>query len=83
LKESPAVRWKKYYKDEWGDLREVEEPGPYGSDVTKYTYDVEHRLTRVEMPRVAGTQVRTFEYNSDDSLKKTVFPGDGSDAIHV
>jgi YD repeat-containing protein len=68
----PSGRWKKNYYDVFGNIAQVVEPNPAGGEVTTtYTYNARDQVTRVEMPRVGYTQVRTFTYSAGRLVSKT------------
>lgn len=65
----PALKWKTFTMDAFGNLVSVVEPDPsLGNVTTNYTYDILNHLTAVSMPRGSNTQTRTFNYNSGTTV---------------
>jgi RHS repeat-associated protein len=73
-------KWKKFTQDAVGNLTQVNEPNPAGGAdyVTSYTYDKFDRLYQVSMPRLTGTQTRTFNYGSNGQLSSKIEPETGT-----
>jgi YD repeat-containing protein len=75
-----AGKWKKFTQDAVGNLTQVNEPNPAGGAdyVTSYTYDKFDRLYQVSMPRLTGTQTRTFNYGANGQLSSKIEPETGT-----
>jgi YD repeat-containing protein len=67
--DDPAFIWKKFTRDAFGNLTQVQEPDPaLGTVTTTYTYDILNHLIGVSMPRGSNTQTRTFNYTSGTTV---------------
>lgn len=74
----PALKWKKFESDVFGNLTKVTEPDPAnppnGTVDAIYTYNLNNQLRTVSMTRGAVTQTRNFEYDSQWRLWKATNP---------
>src|SRR5438105_2643417 len=76
----PALKWKTYTSDVFGNLVSVVEPDTSNNfnNVTAYTYNVLNRLTKVTMQTGSGPQTRTFTYDQNTQrLTETNNPENG------
>jgi YD repeat-containing protein len=68
----PGGKWKNFTMDAFGNLTRVLEPDPLnqpsGTLTTTYAYDILNHLTTVTMPRVTGSQTRTFNYTTGTTV---------------
>ena len=65
----PAGNQKSFTMDPFGNLFYVTETDPaLGTVATSYSYDVLNHLTQVYMPRGTNHQIRTFNYNSANTV---------------
>lgn len=73
----PAGKWKRYTRDAFGNLTQVEEPHPTQANTsyfTTYDYDLQNHLLRVKMTRDGVTQTRRFTYNTVGQLTSVENP---------
>jgi YD repeat-containing protein len=77
----PAEKWKKYTRDAFGNLIQVDEPKPGTTteDTSTYTYDAFDRLKQVSMTRDGNAQTRTWTYDAaTQRLTSVTMPESGT-----